>query len=163
MVFLVMSWFLSTETEKITPLKQNTEDRRQWSVVIGQKAEVGSQNTEDRIQKIVYSQQKIEEKQLPKGKTSKLRKTSKDSRKVDKKPDSTFLPVSQTVPIRGIPTEREKTWQLKERRVALGPQAIVKISIEEEPLPLRGGLGVSAPKEVKRYEVSPPDVFLKKE
>ncbi|MFH0775802.1 MAG: hypothetical protein V2A53_10030 [bacterium] len=143
LVFLAMSWFLSTKIEKTATLRQNTGVRIQ-------NTEFRSQNIEDKIQ--------ITEKKEPsKDKVPKPRKTAKPLKKIDKKPDSTF-PI-----IMGIPIEREKTWQLKERRVALGPQAIVKINIKEEPLPLRGGLGVSAPREIKRDEVFPPNILLKKE
>jgi hypothetical protein len=144
LVFLAMSWFLSTKAEK--PQKDrlltiSSQYAKELSVINYQQS-VKNESIEHK-----------EKKQLPKEKRRRLRKPSNQLSKIDKKSSLIF----------GIPVEREKTWQLKERKVVLGPQALVKINIGEEPIPLRGGLGISAPREIKKYEVAPPDCLLKKE
>lgn len=159
MVFLAMSWFLSTKIEETKESQVNSHQ----SLVIGQQSIVGSpqsignkqqeshQSAVISRQTIVNRQQKTEYRIQKSG--IRKRKPSERLQEIDVKPSLAF----------GIPVEREKTWQLKERKVALGPQAIVRINIKEEPLPLRGGLGVSAPKEIKKIEVFPPNCLLKKE
>ena len=158
MVFLAMSWFLSTKIEKtqksqqlivnshqsLVSKQQTIVNRQQETEYRRQNTEVRSQKSEDRIQNTEGRRQKLGVRK---------RKPSKQLREIDAKPSL----------ILGIPVEREKTWQLSERKAVLGPQALVKISLKEEPLPLRGGLGVSAPKEIKKIEVFPPNCLLKKE
>ena len=144
LVFLVMSWFLSTKIEKPQENRQTVISRRQT-------VEIENQPLAISYQLSAKNESTEKTKEQTKEKRRILRKPSKQLREVDKKPSVTF----------GIPIEREKTWQLKERRVALGPQAIVKISIGEEPIPLRGGLGVSAPREMKKNEVFPPNILSK--